>query len=256
MFEKREPDFEYIYKVVDGVGLPMRVYLPKELKEKNITVLCIHGGGWKGAIKDNTPWDGSWMSNHAQYYADNGYVGISISYRDLDISETTSTKDQIEDCKDALIFIKEKLSYADFEKLCVIGDSAGAHLALCLGFLDDENLRPYKIGAFNPVTDLTVEKWAYTGKTADERKSISPLFMIDEFNTDGRKPEILCMHGDNDSVVPIEDTVNFEKKLSEKGFKSEMVVVKGASHAFILWGYTAPEERVYECMKIADNFLF
>lgn len=256
MFEKRKPDFEYIYKVTDGVGLPMRVYMPKTKKDKHRAVLCIHGGGWKGAIKDNSSWDGSWMSNHAQYYADNGYVGISISYRDLDLSENTFTKDQIDDCRDALIFIKDKLSFVDFETLSVIGDSAGGHLALCLGFLEDENLRPYKISAFNPVTDLTVEKWAYTGKNSDERKSISPLYMIDSFNENSRKPEILCMHGDNDKTVPIEDTVNFEKKLKQKGFESQMVVVKDASHAFILWGYTAPDELVYECMKISDKFLF
>ena len=256
MFEKREPDFEYIYKVADGVGLPMRVYMPKTKKESYKAVLCIHGGGWKGAVKDNSPWDGSWMSNHAQYYSDKGYVGISISYRDLDLSDAMSTKDQIEDCRDALIFIKEKLEFVEFETLSAIGDSAGGHLALCLGFLPDENLRPYKISAFNPVTDLTEQKWAYTGKTEEDRKGISPLYMVDEFNENSRKPMILCMHGDNDSTVSIETSISFEKKLKEKGFKSDMVVVKGASHTFILWGYTAPEELVYECMKISDKFLF
>lgn len=253
MFEKRKPDKEFIYKVINGVGLPMRVYMPKEEKEKYTAVLCIHGGGWRGAIKDNSPWDGSWMSNHAQYYADRGKVGISISYRDLDLSDDTFTKNQIEDCRDAVVFIKENFPFV--ENIYAIGDSAGAHLALCLGFLPDENLRPSKIAAMNPVTDLTAEPRKDTGETDDERKSISPLYMIDKIDfSKAKKPEILCMHGDMDNVVPIEDTVLFEKKLREKGFKSEMITVKGASHAFILWGYTANEEDVFACMEKVDKF--
>lgn len=243
---------EYIYKVINGVGLPMRVYLPE--KEADTAVLCIHGGAWRGAIKDNSPWDGSWMSKHAEYYAKNGKIGISISYRDLDLSEDTYTKEQIEDCRDAAKFIKEL--FAD-KKLYAIGDSAGAHLALCLGFSPDESLRPEKIAACNPVTDLVNKRWKDTGKTDENRRKISPLFMIDELDFSGeKKPAILCMHGDKDETVPLGDTVLFEKKLKEKGFKSEMQIIKDASHAFILWGYTAKDENVLSCMKKIDKFFF
>lgn len=241
---------EYIYKVVNGVGLPMRVYMPEN--EADTVVLCIHGGGWRGAIKDNSPWDGSWMSRHAEYYASLGKIGVSISYRDLDLSENTYTDEQICDCKDAMKFIRELFPN---EKIYAIGDSAGAHLALCLGFSSDESLRPEKIAACNPVTDLVCEKWKDTGKTEEERRKISPLFMIDDLDfSNGKKSEILCMHGDKDSVVPIADTVLFEKKLKEKGFKSEMYTVKNANHAFILWGYTAKDEDVLSAMKKIDKF--
>ena len=258
MFNGLKPDYDLIYKVVCGVGLPMRVYLPKCVSdEKKEAVLCIHGGGWRGAIKDNSHWDGSWMDNHAQYYAEKGKIGIAISYRDLDISPETVTKDQIEDCIDAISYIKRCIPEADFEKLYIIGDSAGAHLALCVGFLAPDNLRPRKIAACNPVTDLTAESWKDTGKTIEERKEISPLYMIDRIDfTNSKKPEILCMHGDKDTVVPIEDTVLFEKKLQKKGFKSQMITVPDASHAFILWGYTAKDEDVMRCMKTIDKFFF
>ncbi len=241
---------EYIYKTINGVGLPMRIYMPEN--ESGTVVLCIHGGGWRGSIKDNSPWDGSWMSKHAEYYSKKGKIGISISYRDLDFTEDTVTKDQIEDCRDAMVFIKEL--FPD-KNIYAIGDSAGGHLALCLGFLTDENLRPEKIAACNPVTDLVNEKWKDTGKTKDDRRKISPLFMIDEFdNSNSKKSEILCMHGNRDTVVPIEDTILFDKKLKEKGFKSKMITVEGATHAFILWGFTAKDEDVECCMKIIDKF--
>ncbi len=257
MFDEIKPKYDLIYKVKDGVGLPMKIFLPENYSgDKLPCVLCIHGGGWRGAIKDNSAWDGSWMTNHAKYYAKNGKIGVSISYRDLDLSEQTDTCDQIEDCIDAVKYIKENVKEADFDRLCFIGDSAGAHLALAAAFMADADLRPYKIAACNPVTDLTAQTWKDTAKTEEKRRLISPLYIIDTMELKGRMPEILCMHGDKDTVVPIADTIAFSKKLNEHGIKSEMITIEGAQHAFILWGYTAREEDVNKCMKKIDEFFF
>lgn len=80
MFDKMEnnpSELRLIYKNIDGIGLPMHIYLPKESKKhSNIAVVCIHGGG-RDVMRDNSAWDGGWMSWHAKYFAKRGFVGIA-----------------------------------------------------------------------------------------------------------------------------------------------------------------------------------
>ena len=248
----KEPDERLIYKTVGNLKLPMNVYYPVGgLKEKNIAVLCVHGGGWYTDIKEGVEFDHSWMDMSAKYSAQMGMVGIALSYRSINYTEDTTAKDLIEDCYDAVKYIKENMPYVMDEKLIAIGDSAGGHLVSCLGVSEDDFIRPYMVIACNPVIDCTLEKWHYCEKTDEKRKEVSPIYNVIE----GKISKFLCMHCDCDTVVDIKATYDFSDKLKEKGTVSEMITLKGAKHAFILFDYQSTDEEAISYMEMTMDFM-
>ena len=171
--------FSVIYKTVNNLELPMRIYMPEEKKANGRTVINIHGGGWRGITK-NEKWNGSYMKYQADYFSKLGFVGIEFSYRSIEL-ENTKIFDIIDDCIDAMKYIK-KLKYGNKE-IIVCGDSAGGHLAIELAFAMDSSLRPQKVVACNPVVDCTCEKWSYIEKDIYKRRLISPMYNMQRTDT-------------------------------------------------------------------------
>ncbi len=240
----REPDKTYIYKRVGGIDLPMQIYLPKDAKaKKNPALICIHGGAWEALRKTPEQWDGGWMRHQGVIAAEQGYVGIVITYRSVHL-DGIDVRDLVADCADAYSFVTN-LPYVDTEKITLIGDSAGGHLALELAF--GGRLHPRAVIACNPVTDLT--NWEMTG-TPRVRDAASPLLHPVHSDT-----EYFFLHGDRDTVVPIADTVAMDEKLRALGCRSRMLTVKGASHAFVLYGYKTEDAVVDTYMEPILAFL-
>lgn len=245
-----KPNLTIIYKNVDGLHLPMRVFYPVDgLKEKNKAVLCIHGGGWTGYKEDQIPWKGNWMRHQAMYFARKGYVGIEISYRSIDIPGV-DVFDLMEDCEDAMRYITENLTFVDGEYVMAIGDSAGGHLALCLAHSDDYKVRPRAVVACNPVTDLTCGKWDYVSAFAPNRRKASPMFNINKLNS-----KLLVIHGTDDSVVAYKQSVEYVEAMRGAGNDITLVPLKGVDHAFILFGYKSTDQEANEYMSLIENYL-
>lgn len=240
-----EPTIDGSYKTVDGVRLPIKMYIPENGENKNVAVLAIHGGSWYAVKKDSDTWDGSWMNYQAQYYFDKGYTSAAISYRSINITEETNVFDLIEDCKDAVSYMREQ---ADFDKLIIMGDSSGGHLAVELG-LDDE-IGADIIFAANPVLDLTQESWKHTAKTEEERKAASPSFNIKKTDT-----KFLVMHGNADTVVNYKISEKFCKDLNSLGTKADFVELDGVNHAFILSRYRSTDEMINSYMAQVDTYI-
>lgn len=241
-----KPQIDTHYKNVCGIDLPVKIYKPEQGENTRIGVLAIHGGGWHSVEKDfNGVWDGGWMNFQAQYYADKGYTSCAFSYRSIDFDENTTVFDLIDDCKDGLRFFKEN---ADFDKLIIMGDSAGGHLTLELAFDDDTNA-DIVIPA-NPVLDLTAEPWRYTAKNEEQLIKASPIFNIKPI-----KSKILLIHGNKDKTVDIATTRVFAEKMQGNCPLCRFYELDGAEHAFILSGYKSTDEQVFEYMKLIDKFI-
>lgn len=241
-----KPQVDICYKSVSGTGMPIKIYNPDAEKNLRTGVFAIHGGGWYAIKKDfNGLWNGGWMNFQAQYYADKGYAACAASYRSIDFDESTTVFDLIDDCRDGLRFFREN---ADFDKLIIIGDSAGAHLALELAY--DEETKADIIILANPVLDLTGEAWRYTAKNEKQLIKASPIYNIRPINT-----KILLLHGNMDTVVDIETTRRFAEKMQTNCPVCRFDEIYGAKHAFILSGYNSTDEQVFEYMKNIDAFI-
>lgn len=243
-----EPTIDGAYKTVgEGVRLPIKMYIPKEdTPEKKIAVLTIHGGSWYAVTQDSDTWDGSWMNYQAQYYFDKfGYTTAAISYRGIDFTDETTVFDLVEDCKDAIAFMREK---ADFDQLVIMGDSSGGHLAVELGL--DDAIGADVIVAANPVLDLTHKSWTHTAKTEEDRIKASPAFKTKKTDT-----RFLVMHGNKDVVVDCAISKKFCEDMQALGTKCDYLELDGANHAFLLSRYQSTDEMINDFMSMIDTYL-
>ncbi len=243
-----KPTVDGAYKTVgEGVRLPIKMYIPEEdTQEKKIAVLTIHGGSWYAITEDSDSWDGSWMNYQAQYYYDKfGYTTAAISYRGINFDGETTVFDIVEDCKDAVAYMREQ---ADFDKLIIMGDSSGGHLAVELG-LDDE-VDADIIVAANPVLDLTVSYWGYAVKTEEDRAVASP-----SHNTKKTDTKFLVMHGNKDVVVDYQISKKFCDDMTALGTQCDFIELDGKDHAFLLSRYQSTDEMINEFMGMIDAYL-
>ena len=63
------------------------------------------------------------------------------------------------------------------------------------------------------------------------------------------------MHGDCDTVVEIEDTYKFADKLKENDSICDMITIKGAKHAFVLFDYQSSDEQAESYMEMTLDFI-
>lgn len=243
-FKDRKADIELVYKITDGLNLPIQVFLPDCNIHKSRTILAIHGGGWNDAVIDNSQWNGGWMGNNAKYFAERGYIGVAISYRSLKISDKLNVGELLDDCIDAVKYIKKHLRFINFDDIIYIGDSAGGYLVTMLGLSQDDEIRPNSVIALNPVLGGLDAKWKYGFKNCDNIDRLVPK------NNIGKKcAEFLFVHGTADATVEIEYTEELHNLLLKHGHKSELIKIPEAQHAFILYDYKYPDDYVNDIME-------
>ncbi|MBQ9736306.1 MAG: prolyl oligopeptidase family serine peptidase [Clostridia bacterium] len=246
-----------IYSRVDGYALPMNIYAPAVKNENaRCAVLCIHGGSWVSALKKDAPWREDWMRHNAKQLASLGFYAFEITYRSIGRDDEPPTgvtlTDVVSDVCAAMAYIKAALMPEfGFEKIAVIGDSAGAHLALCLALAEDESLHPHAVVACNPVSDcVTNARWHGRLPSVEAQKSVSPRHMAKKTKT-----KILLLHGTADEVIPYTDSEALFAALEGKGCAVALRPVKDARHAFILYGYNPDLAVVSRCMDEAIAFI-
>lgn len=222
------------------------VYLPPENFARPVpAVLLIHGGGWHAGSK-SLPRE----KNIGGALSDAGIAVFAIDYALNTGTDTTVTKvawpQNFHDCKSGLRFIRKEARRfgIDPERIGVMGESAGGHLALLVGataasaemnkgglYTDQSN----KVGCiidFYGVCDVRTRRAErFAGATEEESKAnaiaASPLTY---FGKD--TPPILVVHGDQDVLVPVQLSRDCVSLLKEKGIEHEYVEVPGAGHSF------------------------
>lgn len=231
-----------IYLERDGFSLPMNIYTPESFGAKNdkrTAVIAIHGGAWYTQLKRNEHWSGSWMAHNCRYLASRGFVALEICYRSRSASPIADT---VVDVASALTYAEEKLAAEfGFDKIVLTGDSAGGHLALTTAFLSSTSKMLSGVVACNPVCDFVTSPWGRLLPNDEDRRRASPLHLASRVNF-----PITVIHGDSDKTVDYNESVDFVEKMKAMGNNATLVTLHGAQHAFILYGYTTPKERVDE----------
>ena len=137
-------DFGLLKKDVPYVNDDKKEHLldilyPKEDKDNGILLFNVHGGGYVYGYKEDS-------FIYASIFANKGFTVISMNYHLMDAKKDLSIKDQIQDVLKSVIFIvenKEKLKL-NYSKICLMGDSAGGHIAMMVALaLRNHFLRKY-----------------------------------------------------------------------------------------------------------------
>ena len=234
------------------------LYLPATAEGRLPLVVWIHGGAWWAGSKEGCP---------AVFLAAKGYAVASINYR---LSQHAIFPAQIEDCKAAIRWLRANAAKyrLDPAHIGVWGESAGGHLVAMLGTtgtvkelegtggnLDQSSRVQCVVDWFGPSDLVTVVQHddkpggpvaQLIGGTVEQNKEkarkASPLTYVSNDSA-----PFLIMHGDQDNLVPLNQSEVLAKALKKAGVEAKLVVVKGNGHGGP--GFGTPENR-----KLIEDF--
>jgi len=235
-------DIQYGSNVIHGNNL-MDLYYPKSGNGPYPIVVWIHGGGWLIGNKDNAP---------KEELLDDGIAVASINYR---LSSDAIFPAQQDDCFEAVQYLRNhaKELNIDTNKMGLWGASAGGHLAALVGIKSSigctKETAPVKAICdwCGPADLLTlaaqskpdcplhhdtpdaVEK-LLIGGTIETRNSLAVQASPTAF-AHSNCPPILIMHGADDEIVPVEQSLDLAKALKAAVAKNvDMEVLSGTGH--------------------------
>lgn len=241
------------FKTINDLELKLDLLLPTLAADDNRpVVIWIHGGAW---MRGNKAHDLHRYDQLTSHLLNAGFAFISIDYR---LSSQATFPAQAIDCNDALAFLyAHRDDYAlDLDRVVLMGTSAGGHLASLIGtssvpptpkFLTNVDQPPWTIRGvvnFYGPSDLVLLQGKREGVDFENDRSPearllghSPLLRPDLARAaspttyvNAQSPPFLIIHGDQDSRVPISQSILLNASLKVAGVKSELIVVEGVGH--------------------------
>jgi predicted esterase len=194
-----------------NTNLYMDVYMPPVFyKDQQFpTVLLIHAGSYLHGLK-------SWIEPSARLLRDLGFVTVNIEYRQGWINGANSQGNchtlseaeyrGMQDARAALRFIAAHAEeyHIDRDKLFVMGESAGASIALNSILACNEVMLykspglVYKLGGLDGSGNSLPADYNIKA-ICSKYGSLSDSNFLNQYNT----IPIICFHGENDNLVPI-----------------------------------------------------
>lgn len=212
----------------------MDVFLPSDYKKSKPAVIIVHGGAWKRGRKEH-------MIMIQKYLHRKSIPTININYRL--VKKGITYKDQLQDIAFA---IKKFNQYAQKTQLptdqyILLGESAGAHLALLYGYEHPEIIQ--KIISLSAPTDFYSKQFLETTysryalltfedvvgvkfdrhNAAQEFREASPIYNVSNVPT-------LLFQGDSDLLVNRKQGIALDSVLKEKNIEHRFIYMKNTGH--------------------------
>lgn len=270
---RHSADKTFCYKTVHGQGVNISYFYPVSHSDTlRPAIVLVHGGGWashKIFADQHGVWQGDYLGYLARYYADHGFVCVSIDYR-LSREEGQLPDYQLidcyDDCEDAVDYILEnaRLHGIDWQNMYVLGESAGGHLAGMLATMYQHgDFRFRKAFLINPILDFEncptwrsriprkTEHTVLRSMTFSERvRYLSPIHHIQKDTC-----PVVLIHGEQDSTVGLFHSENFYAKMCAEGLCCDLHIIEGTRHAFLLAEYTDNPGATQIGVSILDSYL-
>lgn len=246
------------YKTTKEGDLYLDIYYPTKTSDnkKYPIMLYTHGGGWFNGSKENIvrpPVAAPFLE-----FVEQGFAVVSINYR-LTKQKSVLMRDCVIDAMDALRYLSKNSDSLglDTNRVFVLGDSAGGHIAQMITLADpnkfpgDKSLLgyPYKVivgvSWYGP-SDFTIKKLFETTdttkvadrfssritKTETNRDKIETMYkeMSPVFYLTKNSPPLFMMAADNDTTIPVAHAYHMKEKADSIGANVELFIVKNAGH--------------------------
>jgi acetyl esterase/lipase len=230
------------------------VYLPRtDGDEPRPAIVHVHGGAWMvGSRKEQ----GVPLLGHL---AANGWVGFNADYK---LSPRATWPDHIDDVRAAVEWVREHAGEYNVDPgfIAITGGSAGGHLSALAGLtipglaaavpfygvydLLDTNERHVSM------LQQILERLVFKARRHDDPqlyRDASPVFRVHP-----GAPPFFVIHGESDSLVPVEEARQFVARLREvSGERVLYAEMRGAQHAFDI----IPSWRTIPAIEAIERFL-
>lgn len=238
-----------VYAKHDGVELVGDFYLPKG-HDKAPVLVAVHGGGWQVGSRQSYRYWGLFLARA-------GYAVFAIDYR---LGKPGMYPAAVYDTKAAIQFVRAKAAEfnLDPDRIGLIGDSSGAHLAALVALAGDQFNSAYRDDAnaavlanakavvgFYGEYDLLAQ-WTHD-LTARPRDNIVEKFLgvpptenrriyfdsspISYATVDRNKLRFLLIHGTDDDIAdPAAQSGAFLTALNQAQFFARRIIIPGAGH--------------------------
>jgi acetyl esterase/lipase len=228
------------YLTANNWEAKLDVYQARDATTPNPTLIYFHGGGWTAGSKESS-------SLTFLPFLSMGWNVVNVEYRLAKISlAPAAVQDSL--CALRWVYRNGKEYNVDTNRLVLMGNSAGGHLALTTGMspasesLDslcpgNEELKVAAIINWYGITDVNelltgpnVRNYAITwlgGMSNREEiaKRVSPLTYVR-----AGLPPIISIQGDADPIVPYSQNVRLHQALDKAGIRNELVTIPGGKH--------------------------
>ena len=219
--------------VVYSDGLKLDLYYPEQINDKNPLVISIFGGGWISGFKTD-----KFVPPMIQPINE----GFIVAVPDYTLSLDAPFPQSVIDIKKCIAFLRSHsdLYKIDTNNITLWGESAGAHLALEAGLVENSHFDlaldtrvKNIIAMYAPSNPLAINAQAekldildtarsdkdtvfgiYMGKNYDDERQMNLASPIKQIND--HMPNIILEHGTKDALVPYLQYVEFFNKAKEK----------------------------------------
>lgn len=249
--------------------LRLDVYMPKGPAEgaRRPAVVQVHGGGW---VLGSRREQGIPLLTHL---AANGWVGFNIDYR---LAPFATYPDPVVDVKRAIAWVREHADEYGVDPgfVAITGGSAGGHLAALAALThDDTDLQPgfeeadTSVAAAVPfygvydlldddaihapaVFSMVLEPLVFKARRSEHPDRFRAASPVHRIRPDA--PPMLVIHGESDSLVPVEEARRFAERLRSTSRNTVLYAeMKGAQHAFDV----IPSWRTVPVVEAIERFL-
>jgi alpha-L-fucosidase 2 len=235
------------YGTAGGERLLLDVNVPDGPGPFPIAIL-VHGGGWNSGDKSgsNKPGSGSDITPWFAPLTTAKFTWFSINYR---LAPKHRWPACFEDVQAAIRWVKAHAAEfkGDPQRIALFGHSAGGHLVCLVSTRSNEDTRVQAVVGFAPVTDFEQDLAQRGGlstalqdllnrpkdvssETLTLLRGLSPINRVK-----AGMPPTLLLHGDADKTVPLQQSLNYQKRLRAAGVTCDLITIQGAPHGLLTW---------------------
>jgi acetyl esterase/lipase len=250
------PDITYV--TVNNYAVKLDVYERRDVQTGQPTLIYFHAGAWAHGTKEGS-------FGYIRPYLETGWNVINVEYR---LAKVALAPAAVEDCLCALRWVaaNARQFHIDTHRLVLTGSAAGAHLALTIGMIPESagldsqcpGVPLPKVAAIidwmgitdvNDLLDGPHQRWyavdwlSNLPSRQDLARRVSPKTSVR-----AGLPPILMIHGDNDAIVPYEQSVRLKEALNTAGVPNQLFTAHDGKHEF-----TIPE--IIRAYQAIDTFL-
>lgn len=200
--------------------------------------ILVHGGGFEAGDKQ------TYITYVFEPLAQAGFVWFSVNYRLAPAHQFPAATDDVEE---AIRWVRRNAARykVDVDRIALIGESAGGHLASYVGAHNPPTARVAAVVSFYGIHDFVSFSAHYQGDSAVTERflgqrrltAINAQAFVDASpiaHVSAQSPPFLMIHGKQDKGVPFRQSVDMCAALAERSVPCEIVAVD-AGHGMDTW---------------------